>query len=75
LLITAGDIYTEHLHGIAEVAKERDLNPDTVSNWELLCNPDEIRDGESERLPRTSLTYRDVIKVSKGAKFGIFGSR
>jgi alkylated DNA repair protein alkB family protein 6 len=76
LLITTGEMYTDHLHGIAEVEEEVNLGPSTVSNWELLRNTDEIIEGRFKRLPRTSLTYRDVIKVSKlGAKFGIFGSR
>jgi alkylated DNA repair protein alkB family protein 6 len=76
LLITTGEMYTDHLHGIAEVEEEVNLGPSTVSNWELLRSTDEIIEGRFKRLPRTSLTYRDVIKVSKlGAKFGIFGSR
>ncbi|KAE9379210.1 hypothetical protein N431DRAFT_325898 [Stipitochalara longipes BDJ] len=75
LLITTGELYTDHLHGIAEVEEEPDLSPTTVSNWELLRSTDDVIDGQLKRLPRTSLTYRDVIKVSKlGAKFGIFGS-
>jgi alkylated DNA repair protein alkB family protein 6 len=76
LLVTTGEIYTDYLHGIAEVTEEVDLGPTTVSNWNLLRSQDEIRDGRFERCPRTSLTYRDVIKVAKlGAKFGIFGNR
>jgi alkylated DNA repair protein alkB family protein 6 len=76
LLITADELYTGYLHGISEVEEEVDLGPSTLSNWELLRNTDHIIDGRLKRLPRTSLTYRDVIKVSKlGAKFGIFGSR
>lgn len=76
LLITTGEMYIGHLHGIAEVEEEIGLGPTTVSNWKLLRSTDDIIDGQLKRLPRTSLTYRDVIKVSKlGAKFGIFGSR
>jgi alkylated DNA repair protein alkB homolog 6 len=76
LLITTSQIYTDHLHGIAEIDEEVNLGPTTVSNWELLRSTDEIKDGRLQRLPRTSLTYRDVIKVSKlGAKFSIFSSR
>jgi alkylated DNA repair protein alkB family protein 6 len=76
LLITTGEMYTDHLHGITEVEEEVNLGPTTVSNWALLRSTDEIRDGRFKRLPRISLTYRDVIKVSKlGAKFGIFGNR
>jgi alkylated DNA repair protein alkB family protein 6 len=76
LLITTSEIYTDYLHGIAEVADEVDLGPATVSNWNVLRSQAEIEDGRFERSPRISLTYRDVIKVSKlGAKFGIFGNR
>jgi alkylated DNA repair protein alkB family protein 6 len=76
LLITTGEVYTKYLHGIAETDEEVNLGPTTVSNWELLSSTSGIRDGRLQRLPRTSLTYRDVIKVSKlGTKFGIFGSR
>jgi alkylated DNA repair protein alkB homolog 6 len=76
LLITTGELYTNYLHGIAEVDEEVNLGPSTVSNWELLRSTDEIIEGRFHRLTRTSLTYRDVIKVSKlGAKLGIFGNR
>ena len=76
LLITTGDLYTDYLHGIAEVKEDTNLGPDTVSNWALLQSHKEIADGNSERKTRTSLTYRDVIKVSKlSTKFGIFGKR
>ncbi|EPE36184.1 Clavaminate synthase-like protein [Glarea lozoyensis ATCC 20868] len=74
LLITAGEIYTDYMHGIAEVHEYRDLSRTTVANWDLLHDPEAIRDGELQRSTRTSLTYRDVIKVSKlGAKFGSLG--
>jgi alkylated DNA repair protein alkB family protein 6 len=76
LLIINGDLYTDHLHGIAEIKEDTNLGPETVSNWALLRSPDEITDGKFERKPRTSLTYRDVIKVSKlGAKLAMFGKR
>ena len=74
LLITTGALYTDYLHGIAEVLEEVDLGSSTVANWKLLRNPGEVREGWFERVPRTSLTYRDVLKVSKlGAK--LLGSR
>ncbi len=76
LLITTGKLYTDFLHGIADVNEDVDLNKATVSNWDLLRSPQEITDGRCERRTRTSLTYRDVIKVSKlGGKFGMFGKR
>jgi len=76
LLITSGELYTDYLHGIAEVKEEINLSPTTVANWELLGNPDDVVCGRLERKTRTSLTYRDVIQVSKlGTKFGLFGKR
>lgn len=65
LLITTGELYTDYLHGIAEVKEYSDLLPSTVCNWDLLRSPNEIIDGRLERQTRTSLTYRDVLKVSK----------
>ncbi len=76
LLITTGDLYTEYLHGIAEITEDVNLTPSTVSNWDLLGSPEEITDGCSQRSTRTSLTYRDVIKVSRlGGKFAMFGKK
>ena len=76
LLITADDLYTEYLHGIADVGVDVDLREDTIANWSLLRSPDLLLDGTSERQMRTSLTYRDVLKISKlGNKIGIFGRR
>ncbi|RDL40406.1 Calpain [Venustampulla echinocandica] len=74
LLITTGELYTDYLHGIAEVHEDVNLGPDTVSNWDLLRSPELIVDGKLQRSTRTSLTYRDVKKVVKlGGKFAIFG--
>jgi alkylated DNA repair protein alkB family protein 6 len=74
LLITAGELYTDYLHGIAEVKEYVNLSSSTVCNWDLLRSPNEIINGGFERQTRTSLTYRDVIKVSKlGAK--LIGTR
>lgn len=76
LLITTGELYTDYLHGIAEIKEDTNLSPETVSNWALLRSPDEIADGTNQRQARTSLTYRDVIRVSKlGPKLGLFGKR
>ena len=65
LLITTSNLYTDFLHGIAEVDEEIDLSASTVSNWDHLASKDEITHGRLNRGVRTSLTYRDVIKVSK----------
>ncbi|TVY83260.1 Alpha-ketoglutarate-dependent dioxygenase alkB-like protein [Lachnellula suecica] len=76
LLITTGELYTDFLHGIAEITEDVSLSPDTVSNWDLLRSPDRIIDGRHQRETRTSLTYRDVLKVTKlGSKFGALGKR
>lgn len=71
LLITTEDLYTEYLHGIADIEEDVDLSAATVANWELLRSPDSFASGQNRREIRTSLTYRDVMKVSKlGSKFG-----
>jgi len=76
LLITTDTVYTDWFHGISEVLEDKDLNRTTVANWDLLQSIDTIQNGTSKRRTRTSLTYRDVIKVSRlGGKLGIFGNR
>lgn len=73
LLITTENLYTDYLHGIADVKEDSDLSADTVANWSLLRDPDAFADGRNVRQTRTSLTYRDVLKVSKAAnKIGMF---
>lgn len=76
LLITTGKAYLDYLHGIAEISKDIELNSRTVANWSLLKSADLLNDGQNERQVRTSLTYRDVLKVSKlGNKLGLFGRK
>ncbi|KAJ9637126.1 hypothetical protein H2199_007412 [Coniosporium tulheliwenetii] len=65
LLITTGSAYTELLHGIASVETDTDLNEETIANWSLLGEPVRFMNGTNERGTRISLTYRDVLKVSK----------
>ncbi|GAO16935.1 hypothetical protein UVI_02046260 [Ustilaginoidea virens] len=65
LLITADDLYTAYLHGIADADEDVDLSPDTIVNWSLLRDPLQYAQGRNHRQTRTSLTYRDVLKVSK----------
>lgn len=73
LLITTDDLYTQYLHGIADIHADVGLSPETVSNWDMLRTPEEFAKGVNERSPRTSLTYRDVLKVSKlGNNIGKF---
>jgi alkylated DNA repair protein alkB family protein 6 len=76
LLIITGDVYTEYLHGISDIKEDVDLGPTTVANWEHLRSPGDFTEGRHQRETRTSLTYRDVLKVSKlGNKFGTLGKR
>ncbi|KAK3322371.1 hypothetical protein B0H66DRAFT_200988 [Apodospora peruviana] len=71
LLITTAELYTDYLHGIEPVAADVDLSGETIANWSLLRSPSTYRDGHHTRQTRTSLTYRDVLKVSKlGSKLG-----
>jgi alkylated DNA repair protein alkB family protein 6 len=65
LLITRADLYTDYLHGIAETTRDEDLSADTICNWHLLREKDPYRAGWYQRETRTSLTYRDVLKVAK----------
>lgn len=76
LLISTDDIYTEYLHGIADVEQDEDLSADTVVNWDMLREPETLVNGLNQRATRTSLTYRDVLKVSKlGNNLGKFLKR
>lgn len=65
LLITRGSMYTEYLHGIAEATRDEHLNEQSICNWGLLRDQEGFRRGWYERETRTSLTYRDVLKVAK----------
>lgn len=67
LLVTCGSAYTDTLHGISEIEVDEDLRPDTVANWGLLGDSKTIvgNGGKNVRTTRISLTYRDVLKVSK----------
>lgn len=76
LLITTGKAYSDYLHGITETRTDSHLSSDTVANWSQLKSPESFKDGINERQTRTSLTYRDVIKVSKlGNKLGLMGRK
>jgi alkylated DNA repair protein alkB homolog 6 len=78
LLITAGKCYTDTLHGISEVEIDEDLSETTISNWHLLGDKEQFREGRNIRAQRVSLTYRDVRKVvqmGSGAKNTLLGKR
>lgn len=68
LLISTDDIYTEFLHGISDATEDVDLSAGSITNWGMLRDPDSFVDGRNQRSIRTSLTYRDVLKVSKLGK-------
>ena len=72
LLVTRKKMYTDFLHGIAEVDVDHGLDRKGICNWDLLR--EETREmlsstsgsGSSrQRETRTSLTYRDVRNVVK----------
>jgi alkylated DNA repair protein alkB family protein 6 len=65
LLITTQSLYTDYLHGIADIDEDVSLSPESIVNWPLLNSPDTFADGINIRETRTSLTYRDVLKVSR----------
>ena len=67
-----GDLYTDYLHGIEEVYEDVNLGEESVVNWSLLEDSRMFSTGQHIRQTRTSLTYRDVLKVSKaGGKLGL----
>jgi alkylated DNA repair protein alkB homolog 6 len=65
LLVTRGEAYVAAIHGIAPVAVDEELGPGTVANWGLLGDGARFEKGVSVRETRVSLTYRDVVKVSR----------
>lgn len=76
LLITTADLYTEYLHGIDPLSADVNMSEQTIANWSLLREPSLYENGENQRGVRVSLTYRDVLKVSKlGSKLGPMFSR
>lgn len=65
LLVTTAAAFADLLHGIAEVEVDEDLGPETIVNWDMLADRQRFESRRSARATRTSLTYRDVLKVSK----------
>jgi len=64
LLLTTGEMYIDYMHSISEITTDENLNETTVINWSLLSDPEKWR-GNITRSTRTSLTFRDVLKVVK----------
>jgi alkylated DNA repair protein alkB family protein 6 len=74
LLVTTAEAYENLLHGISPNMRDENLN--AVVNWELLGDKKRfelMEGGAYERATRVSLTYRDVLKVSKA--IGFLGKR
>ncbi|EAS32901.3 Alkbh6 protein [Coccidioides immitis RS] len=65
LLITTDKLYTDYMHGIAEKTSDDYLGPETICNWDHLVDKAPFGSGSYERETRISLTYRDVLRVSK----------
>lgn len=65
LLVTTGDMYKDTLHGIGEIEVDEMLDADSIANWSMLGDKDAFASGAAERKTRVSLTFRDVLKVSK----------
>jgi alkylated DNA repair protein alkB homolog 6 len=65
LLVTAGDMYKDTLHGISEVHVDYAITSKEIINWDLLGDTAKFESGTAERHTRVSLTYRDVLKVAK----------
>ncbi|KAK0621368.1 alkylated DNA repair protein-like protein alkB 6 [Bombardia bombarda] len=71
LLITTAELYSEYLHGIEPISEDTDITEQGIANWNLLRSPSLYKEGRHPRQTRVSLTYRDVLKVSKlGNKLG-----
>ena len=74
LLISTGEMYTEYLHGIAEVAVDEGVHGGEggVVNWDLLSEEWRTRfkkaGGQWRRGARVSATFRDVLSVKKMGK-------
>jgi alkylated DNA repair protein alkB homolog 6 len=64
LLVTTGTVYTGYLHEIEEITVDENLNEETVVNWAFLADKEKYT-GNQTRQVRTSLTFRDVLKVIK----------
>jgi len=60
--VTKGKVYTDFLHEIEEINVDENLDEDTVVNWECLGDKEKYRGNQSREI-RTSLTFRDVLKV------------
>ncbi|RMJ21188.1 hypothetical protein PHISP_07939 [Aspergillus sp. HF37] len=76
LLIMRRKIYTDFLHGIAETCEDAGLGRESVCNWDLLREKSRFEDGVYQRETRISLTYRDVLKVSRlGNTMKFLGAR
>lgn len=81
MLISAGEMYTGYLHGIAEVEVDEELwdGEGGVVNWGMVGEEWRGRfeggGGRWRREMRVSLTFRDVVRVkSLGKGLGFLSS-
>lgn len=65
LLITSEPMYTKTLHGIANISVDESLGENSITNWHALSDRTPYEGGKCERQTRISLTYRDVLKVTR----------
>ena len=70
MLITSKDMYTAYRHEIEEKFEDGALDGAHVANFDKLGNPNAFSQEPVSRKLRISLTYREVLKVMKGLKFG-----
>ncbi|KAL9103444.1 MAG: hypothetical protein Q9163_001507 [Psora crenata] len=70
LLVTTGEVYKECLHGLEGVEEDEDLHGAAggVVNWNLIGHKGAFAEGKKRREIRTSLTFRDVLKVKRLGK-------
>lgn len=74
--MTTDAIYHDFLHGISERALDDNLRRDAIANWDLLGEKSALDGGTLERQKRISLTYRDVLRVSKiGGSLSFLGNK
>jgi alkylated DNA repair protein alkB family protein 6 len=65
LLVTAGDMYVDTLHGISGIQIDTQLDNESIINWDLVEDKQPYQGGQAQRQTRISLTLRDVTKVAK----------
>jgi alkylated DNA repair protein alkB family protein 6 len=76
LLVTSESMYTNTLHGIANISNDEDLRDGSITNWHALADKTPYESGRCERQTRISLTYRDVLRVMRlGGALNFLGKK